>query len=272
MSQPAQEKDNALTRFMRDVADTNAAAGLPAGRSAGGPAGIDPPTRVRTAAMKEPLIVKPLTKEEKADLDRKAQALGIMPKDELDELAEPEDDDAPAGADLVMGPMIPTPGSIRHPRTEPPYTGPGSGPNRQTAREFMNDRTRLPDFTQVQSFNLETNTIYVDGMSFPIPEEDVTAMKSYAVQIVIDHVVAQLAKALIEFGVPPTVATEAAERLRESTNDGRETVSEVRDGAATTGVPPESNQAARLVVSDVPPTGVEGLSEVGERPSEGPAS
>jgi hypothetical protein len=267
MNQPAIEKDNALTRVMRQVAQTNAEAGLPAGRSAGGPANIEPPTRVRSAPMRTAIPLKPLTAEEKNDLDQKAKALGIMPKDELDELREAdEDDEAPAfaAAPVPAPAFIPRPGSIRNPRR-------AVAPSEITARATETGRVslgrpQLPDFRKVESFDLTTNTIYVDGMSFPIPPEDVFPMKSYAVQIVLDHVVAQLAKALIEFGIPEAAAMEAANKLRETVDGqrGKENVQEVSAGTSDVSVPAEPSTQEGLDVPAVPPSGDEGLPAVGE--------
>lgn len=259
MTQIPVEKNNALTRFMRQVADTNAAAGLPAGRSAGGPANVDPPTRVRSGAMRTPIPVKPLTSEEKAELDRRAKALGIMPKDELDELAESEEEEEEKELLEAKRSTIPIPGTLRKSQ-QPSFYGPPI-PSSVT-------QSQLPDFTQVQRFDLTTNTIYVDGMSFPIPPEDVIAMKSYAVQIVLDHVVAQLAKALVEFDIPSTIATGVVERPQESTDDGKEKVSEMREGLPDSGIQPEPDQEARLGVSNVSPATSEGLPAVGEGPGD----
>lgn len=260
MAENAIERDNVLTRFMRQVADVNAAAGFSAGRSSEGPAGADPPTRVRSNAMASSL--KPLTAEERAELDRKAKELGIMPKDELDELAEPEDNE-----EMLMVPVpsvgLPVPGSVRAVAPSQILKDARGGVGAIPVR-----RPQLPDFRNVEVFDLTTDTIRVDGMTFPIPPEDVLAMKSYAVQIVLDHVVAQLAKALIEFGVPGTAATEAAERLRESINDRKEAMPEVREGTTPNGVSPESDQVEKLGLSDVCSIGVEGLSAVGEGTSE----
>jgi len=277
MNQPAIEKDNALTRFMREVSQVNAEAGLPAGRSAGGPANVEPPTRVRSHAMSRPTPVKPLSLEEKMELDAKAKALGIMPSDELDELRETDGDDddraAEAARDAVpSGPAIPVPGSIRNPRRPAPgVSGILRAVEEGKVQGPIMSRPQLPDFKKVQVFDLTSNTIYVDGMAFPIPSEDVLAMKSYAVQIVLDHVVAQLAKALIEFGVPQAAAMDAADKLRETINDGRkENVQEVSAGSSADAVPAKQGQEERLGVPTVPPAGDEGLREVGEGTGENP--
>jgi hypothetical protein len=269
MTEVPVEKDNALTRFMRQVADTNAAAGLPAGRSAGGPAGVDPPTRVRSNAMNSPLPVRPLSPEERAELDQKARAIGIMPKDELDELTDPDDEDecVALSEQEKLNPTasaIPTPGSIRNPaRATAPSQILNEARGPYVAFTPLK-KSQLPDFRNVEGFDLINNTIRVDGMIFPIPLEDVLAMKSYAVQIVLDHVVAQLAKALIEFGVPGVAAAEAADRLRESINDGKETVSEVRAGTTSSGVSPEPDQVEKLGLPVVLSSGDGELPAVGE--------
>jgi hypothetical protein len=189
----------------------------------------------------------PLSAEERAERDRAAKAIGILPKDELDELNIPESEPvAPATQ------FIPSPRAGKRPTSEALSALGASlrGPDRQNAREFLS-RPQLPDFKKVQQFDLMSNTIYVDGMAFPIPQEDVLAMKSYAVQIVLDHVVHQLAQALIEFGVPAAAAMAAANRLRDTVSVRKEEVQSVQGELALDGVPTEQNQEAGLDVSAV---------------------
>lgn len=268
-NQVAVEKDNALTRVLREVAEANAQAGKPAGRSAA--MGPDPGPRVRSQAM----TVAPLSAEEKAERDRKAKELGIMPKDELDELQDDEPEGGPMPAPAPASSFVPKPGFSKNRPTQAAIgalaavrTGGGMlDPDRMTAREFLASKPQLPDFKKVQQFDLTTNTIYVDGMAFPIPQEDVLAMKSYAVQIVLDHVVFQLAQALIEFGVPKAAAMAAADRLRETINDGKEGVSSVQGGAGPDGLQAQSNPKEGLGVPVVPQAGDEELRQDGEGPS-----
>ncbi len=198
---------------MDSIAEQNAAEGLPAGRSYGGPANAEPPTRVRSAAMREPVVQKPLTPEEKAELDRKAREIGILPPsdDVLDELSDDEDEPAPVPSPVPNESLIPKPGSIRN-RAQRPRDVTATVIHPQSGQPVS--KPMLPDFTKVQAFDLVSGTIYIDGMAFPIPSEDQVAMKAYAVGIALDSVVAQLAMALIAFGVPESVANEAADKLR----------------------------------------------------------
>lgn len=260
MAEPGIEKDNALTRFMRNVSAENAAAGLPAGRSY---TSVEAPTRVHTSAMGE---MKPLTPEEVSTRDALAKSIGILPKDELDELAETEEEPS---APVPVVPAIPKPGSIRNPPRDREKTTVPDGPR---GGMFSPSRPMLPDFKKVECFDFKTNTIYVDGMAFPIPQDDVRSMKSYAVQIVLDHVTAQLAQALIEFGIPEAAAAEAAERLRGSVNDRKDgVVSEVSKGLAADGVSAESRAEEGLGVPPVPSAGSEKLPADGEGSSSTPA-
>jgi hypothetical protein len=211
--------------------------------------------------MRTAIPVKPLSAEEKAELDQKAKALGIMPKDELDELQDAGDEDeVPTVAPPVRAPVfIPKPGFTRKAQDTEIKSSTPTGRMSPLA-----GRPQLPDFRKVESFDLVTNTIYVDGMSFPIPIEDVFPMKSYAVQIVLDHVVAQLAKALIEFGIPEAAAMEAAEKLRETVDGHRkENVSVVQEGTAPVVVPSKPDQEEGLDVPAVSSGGDEGLPAVG---------
>lgn len=272
MAQEGIEKSNPLVDFMRDIQAVNAAAGAPAGRGyRGGPPRAEQPTRVRSGAMSAPPVpLKPLTPEEKAELDRKAQEIGILPKpekDELDELNETEDDAPPPAPSAPVGAaaLIPKPGSVR--RATPPSQINVAGGR---GIEPVTQRPQLPDFKKVQLFDLQSGTIVVDGMFFPIPAEDVRAMKAYAVSIALDHVVMQLAKALIEFGVPEAAAMEAADKLRESVDGRKENMQEVRGGEGAGRVPSEPGAEAGLGVPPVPPPGAEGLQPVSDGGGEPP--
>jgi hypothetical protein len=110
--------------------------------------------------------------------------------------------------------------------------------SRQTAREFLASRgtdvvtpiVKLPDFRKIEGFDFFRNVLYIDGLEFEIPAEDVLAMKRYAVDIALDHVVKQLAEALIVFGVPPALAQATADSVKESAANAQATT----EGSGTT--------------------------------------
>lgn len=210
MPSPAYEKNNPMTQLMSRVKQVNAAAGMPAGRGASDqPIMVGSGPSVRSAAMQSP---PPLSHEEQARRDQAARDLGIMPPD-------PDADPNYPSLEAAME----AGGAAGLPVTE----------ERMTAREVIarTDMTgagayappptvRLPDFRKVTGFDFFRNVIYIDGLEFAIPEEDVRDMKRYAVDIALNQVVKQLAEALVAFGVPPTLAQATADSVREGAANG----------------------------------------------------
>lgn len=221
MPSPAYEKDNPLTQMMSRVKQINAAAGMPAGRGASDqPIQVGSGPSVRSAAMQNP---PPLTPEEQARRDAAARKLGILPPD-------PDEDPNYPSLEAAMEAGMPVPSP------EPPV-------ERMTAREFINAHperaavqarfdqvgvgafsppptVRLPDFRKVTGFDFFRNVIYIDGLEFDIPEDDVRDMKRYAVDIALNQVVKHLAEALVAFGVPAALAQATADSVREGAANG----------------------------------------------------
>jgi len=223
---------------------------------------------------------RPLSDAERAALDAKAKALGIMPKDELDELMDDDDEDEEEAATQAPAPVvtaatgIPRPGSARR-RLEKGHEATVVHSDNPRIQVPIMSRPQLPDFRKVETFDLVSSVIYVDGMAFPIPTADLGMMKTYAVQVALDHVVRQLALALIEFGVPAAAADAAAKSLRDQVADGRSNdsdVSGVSASATADGVPAESDTEAGLDVPAVSSEGSEAVSGdaggVGAAPAE----
>lgn len=214
MPSPAFEKNNPMTQLMSRVKQINAAAGMPAGRGASDqPVMVGSGPSVRSAAMQSP---PPLSPEEQARRDQAARDLGIMPPDPDVDTAYPS-----LAAAMEAG------GAEGLPNLEKPMT----------AREFVNANpervavearfgpptpptVRLPDFRKVTGYDFFRNVIYIDGLEFDIPEDDVRDMKRYAVDIALNQVVKHLAEALVAFGVPPALAQATADSVREGAANG----------------------------------------------------
>jgi hypothetical protein len=233
--------------------EMNASAGRPAGRGVTNqPVTVGSGTSVRSAAMNDP---KPLSPQEVAERDARARQLGLLPA---------EEGDGPYGslaaAQAAAGDL--------------PVVSEKDDELQMTAREMIalqGARTqfgdpipaapahlpivRLPDFRKVSGFDFHRNVLYIDGLEFSIPEEDVRDMKRYAVDLALNHVVAQLAAALVEFGVPQVLADQMSQAVREGAKNGAgepttEAVQEVRES----GHPSVATGEAELPLPGVPET------------------
>src|SRR6185503_2993185 len=230
---------------MDAIGADNASRGLPAGRGHSGASHITdtPPPRVSSAAM------IPLSPEEQARRDARARELGLLEPDP-DNTTGTWEDAAAAGAPVYSARAALAAGensqenlrSIMAATLAPPSEHVMELARRQVAaeRQFGNLVTpRLPDFRNVQTFDLQRGVMLIDGMTFPIPVEDQTWMKSYAVTVALNDVVKQLALALQEFGLPPHLAEAAAAKLRETARGGNEAVPAVLGRQAGEGVQQE---------------------------------
>lgn len=204
-AEPGYEKDNAITRLAARVKQENMERGH---MRRSGPVTLGTGPSVRSAAMDPP----PLSPEEQARRDAAARDLGLIEKDP----------DAPADyasfeeAAAAGAPISPLAADNREQRMSREFQS--RTPLRGGA--FMPPMApRLPDFRKVESFDFTRNVITLDGLEFPIPEDDVREMKGYAVQIALDHVVRSLAEALTAFGLPPEMAEAAAAKLKEGVSD-----------------------------------------------------
>jgi hypothetical protein len=206
MPTPAFEKNNAMTEVIRRAQRINAEAGLPAGRNAvNQPVTVGSGTSVRSAAMNDP---RPLSAEEVEARDARARELGLLPKLEGEDnpygsLADAQAAGMPVELNTALDKEVRRQGGMARPSVDVP------------ASQSM---VRLPDFTKVQMFDFIRNVIYIDGLEFAIPADDVRDMKRYAVDLALDHVVKQLADALIAFGVPQELANQMGASVREKAN------------------------------------------------------
>jgi hypothetical protein len=190
----------------------------------------------------------PLSAEEAAARDARARELGLLPKEEGEDNQYGSLAEAQTAAGGVGRPELNTvlDQEVRRQGT----------PDRQTAREFLASHpaagmfipqpvVKLPDFTQVQLFDFSTNVLYIDGLAFKIPEADVRDMKRYAVDLALDHVVKQLAEALIAFGVPQELADQMGASVREKANGSNEGDGTTADAGAELVAGGEDQEAAR---------------------------
>lgn len=167
-------KDNPLTRLADEVKQLNIERGNAAGAVSGTPVQVlSGGPMVRSAPMLAP---RPLSPEETAELDEKARAMGI----EID-----EDVNSPP-----INPVGELPERYRAPSVQPV--------KQETARNIST--ARLPNFRNVDGFDLRNGVVLVDGMKFPLPPESVVEFKRYAMEIALDHVTRELASALAELG------------------------------------------------------------------------
>jgi hypothetical protein len=94
----------------------------------------------------------------------------------------------------------------------------------------------MPNFSNVEGFDLTRKVAVVDGMEFKLADEDVVAMKKYAIQIVLDNVTFQLAHALVALGIPEEMARATADTMRQTAlTEATNVKSETAGAAATPG-------------------------------------
>lgn len=281
---PAFRRDNRWTRLIERVGEQNAIDGKPAGRM------------IEQIGQAQPLIsaarVRRMSPEEQRRTDfvpepedpriammsnARAAAMGLS-SDSLPQLGddlpgdighvggEPTDAEidqmlaiargaAPPGvATAAEGAAAPVPGGsgiaaagrVALPRGAAPKMG------------LAGPRT-MPDFANVEGFDLTRKVAVVDGMEFRITDEDVVAMKKFAIQVVLDNITFQVAQALTALGLPEAMAAMTVEKMREAANaatgatpggmDGAGRSAEVQSlpgtapGTAVPGVPPVSSES-----------------------------
>jgi len=225
---PAEYPANELTQMIEAVAQRNRAGGslppsLPASR--GSAISAVPAPTVRSADLGQPVQQKPLTIEERAELDRMAVASGMVRgpvTPGIAAAAESQDDlygsledairaGAPVGADADAVeaealrhrepvPVFPQPVGARSPRMTV---------GRQTAREFIaadaaSQLPRLPDFRKVQMIDLINSKIYVDGLEFVLTKEQLQMLRKFCVTTAKEQIQKSLADALAAFDAEGT--------------------------------------------------------------------
>lgn len=105
---------------------------------------------------------------------------------------------------------------------------------------------QMPNFANVEGFDLVRKVAVVDGMEFQLSEVDVVGMKKFAIQVVLDNVTFQLAKALVALGIPAEMAQATADKMRETVEvKSDEAVQPVQSREDARGVLPEPNETGR---------------------------
>lgn len=235
-------KDNRFTRLIERVAQQNAADGKPAGRmleqmSAALP--TIPASRLRGLTPQQIRQLEYIPEMEDprmaAHAAARAQALGIT--------NEPtQGDDLPAGlghvasepTDAEIDAMLTTArGQTIHgaevaaegaaapgPQMGPAATQRAVTLPRGNAPSGLTGSRSMPNFANVEGFDLTRKVAVVDGMEFRLADDDVVQMKKYAIQVVVDNVTYQLAQALVSLGIPQEMAEATAATMRETAAAG----------------------------------------------------
>lgn len=187
-SQPS-TYNNPLTRMLERGAQRNA--GMER-REVPVDAGALP--SARSAALGQE-VLPPLTTEERAALDAKAAALGILPPGEGNEGPYASLDEA-----MNAGASVPDP------------------VNQTASQVVAAQRTvagvRLPDFTKVGGIDLIRDVVYVDSMEFPISKEDADQFRLYAIQIAHAVITVKLNEAVASLGAIAGGSNEAVLPVR----------------------------------------------------------
>jgi hypothetical protein len=195
MAQVPAYPNNPMTRMMERAAQRNAEHREVSVETGSSPA-------ARSAAIGHEVIVAPLSEDERAELDRKAIELGIMPNDS--EIEGVTSTYASAEEAARAGSAVPDPPQSRQTARE--FTD----VSRATARETVaNDYARLPDFTKVGGIDLIRDVLYVDGMEFSVPKVDADELRLYAINIANQAIVAKLNSAVATLTGMGLISTEA---------------------------------------------------------------
>lgn len=224
---PVFMRNNSWTRLIERVSEQNAQEGKPAGR------GVDQMahgTRVVPASQSKRVADYVPPPEDPAVAMRansRAAALGITSDGRIGAPAGPSDDGlSDAEIDKMLsnagipapsgGPAPPEPPVLEEAppnhvaRNIPPYRSPVPS-GRQAPSLAIHS---MPDFTKVEGFDLERKVAIIDGVEFRLAEEDVKAMKRFAINVVLENVTYQLAQALVNLGIAPELAKTTAESMR----------------------------------------------------------
>lgn len=281
---PVFMKQNRFTNLMERIAEQNAMEGKPAGRSTeqfmnASPVltakryGVDKKTGIARGPDFSPEPEDPM---QAMRASAQAAALGIgdgmggptydddMPGDIGRVSGERGPSDAEIDAMLARaGQKLPGNNDVAQGAADPAsYNGPASA-GRQVALPHGRPQTnmgvarQMPNFANVEGFDLTRKVAVVDGMEFRLADIDVVAMKKFAIQVVLDNVTFQLAEALVALGIPADMAQSTADQMRakvatEATNG--EAVLSVQGGEAPGAVLPGPNETGRsgVEVQSVP--------------------
>lgn len=194
---------NPFTDLIERVAEVNAGGGRRGMVEAAVSSGAAP--TVRSASL-GPL--PELTDAEKAERDAKLIELGILPKPA--EVEQPEVQEQAPVVSIAMN-------------------------QRQVSKPEV---PRLPNFARVQGIDLVRKVVYVDGMEFPVSEQDASDMRIYAMETARNFIINQF-NAVFQMLVPATAEAK----------DGASSVSPLQESEGDA----SSNTGGQSSVQSVPP-------------------
>lgn len=267
---PAFVKDNAFTRLINRVSELNASQGFQAGNA------VEQSENFRAVIPAHQL--RHLTPEQAARLDhipspvspeeimRANAAAAVMGVREADDLLPPgmvpggntDVSDGPTEAEIEE--MIPP--KFRTRTNRPANSGldlpvDNVGALDQAVamiqqRPGRNTFRVMPNFAAIEAFDLVRKVAVIDGTDFPLADIHIRDLKRFALDIVLDNVVAQVANALAALGIPPEMAQAAADKVREtaataavgSVNAGDQAVQSVQGSKTDNGVLPGSQMVS----------------------------
>lgn len=202
---------NDFTRMIEMTSRINAAGGMASSAATG-----EPPPAVQSAVMRQPQPVEEeMSAEERAALDREAIAAGVVdPRlgnapGQTGEAVPSQDQYANMTMEEVLAAGAPVP-MTRQKGSTPTGRVQGALANRSLpgpARMVVPAPPRLPNFRNVQGFDLISGEVLVDDMAFKIPGEDLAEYRLRAVEIARECIMNQLEEALDLF-TPGTAEVE----------------------------------------------------------------
>jgi hypothetical protein len=227
--------ENDFTRMIEMTKDENRSG---VRRNVGVASAIPMPT-VQSAAVGRPVEeLPPLTEEERAELDRAAIAAGVRDPRLGNQNTDgtPIDEAPPAYGSLEEAIRAGAPVGSDAPAVDPVTEYGRLNPDRMTAREFLGRRAaqpmreqvrvltgapRVPNFMKVEGLDLVNNCAVVDGMTFPISEEQANKLKSLVIEVARAAIMKELDEAMTLFSerlfqpAPAEGTDEAVQPVRE---------------------------------------------------------
>lgn len=216
--QPGFQKRNAATEVADMVKQMNADRGVPAGRIAGAAIQAVTGPRVSSAEMLAgPRELSPAEQAEQAELDRKARSIGIMPPLEEEESTP----DNRMTAREIMEAALPMREIME---TALPVDTPAQRSIGKLTKEFIAQfpepaAPRLPDFTKIQGIDLIRNVAYVDTFEIPLPDAFVNEVKGVVLNLAVNLVTEQLAKAMVKLNLVPPTESEETKKSEEGPHE-----------------------------------------------------
>jgi hypothetical protein len=198
---------------------------------------------VQSAAVGRPVEeLPPLTAEEREELDKAAIAAGVRDPRLGNQNADGTLIDEPPAAygSLEEAIRAGAPVGSDAPAVDPVTEYGRLNPDRMTAREFLGRRAaqpmreqvrvltgapRVPNFKKIEGLDLVNNCAVVDGMTFPISEEQANVLKSLVIEVARAAIMKELDEAMTLFSerlFPP--AAEATDEAVQPVQGGEGTV------------------------------------------------